>query len=617
MTTEVRAQFEIVFSLVLLAILLCDYTGLLKSWGLMVVVVGAAFIGTLPVIYGAVRGLREGEWASMDMLASVALLFSLLGAEWTSAVFIALMLSGSRLLSALTESRARKSIQSLLALRPDTVKVERGARVEIIALAQVVQGDIVVVDNGDRIPVDGVVIKGEAAVDESSLTGESIPVDKEVGSLVFSSTLVASGGLRIKAEKVGQDTMLEKIIQLVESSRDNRSKIMTMGERFGKAYLICTIIFAGGLFYVTQDIHLVLAVVLVVCADDIAIAVPLAFLGAIGTAAKQGIIVKGSAHLEVLGRATTFIFDKTGTLTKGVVQVEGAYPVAGTSEEDFLKWAGLAARGSKHPLSRAIVKYADEHGAPELFPELSRSVGGKGVVATYQGEHVIVGKPSYIESEGIAIPSEVREKIDMFGDAGKSVSLVARNGAVLGTIGLHDELKDEAPRAIAALRELGAKRIVMLTGDNEHVAKNVSQHLGITEYYYGLLPEDKVARIIELKEEGEVIMAGDGINDAAALASATVGVAMGGIGHDATIESADIVLMADDLMKLVEAVRLARLAQSIAVGDFWIWGITNSFGLALVFGGVIGPAGAAAYNFISDFFPLGNSLRAWKFGQKP
>ena len=609
-TPKKSFRFEIGLIVFLAGTLAFPYLGGRASLSHDLLVWGA-FLGTAPVVFSALRNFARGEWASMDMLASVALAFSLWTGEWTSSIFIALMLSAARVLSVLTEARTESSIESLLKLRPGSAKVEHDGRVETVPTETLAVGDVVVLEAGDRVSVDGIIIAGEASVDESSLTGESLPVDKEPGMSVFSSTLVSSGGLHVRAEKIGKDTTLEKIIELVKSSRKNRARIYTLAERFGKAYLIAIMIFAAVLLFFTHNTALVLAVVLVVCADDVAIAVPLAYLGAIGSSAKRGVIVKGSAYLEALARAEVFVFDKTGTLTKGAVAVSGAYPADGCSESELLQYAALASQTSKHPLSRAISAYAKERDIEELFPESSHAIGGKGVIASYQGSNVILGRLALLESEGIMIPGEVRDEAARLGDQGQSVSLVARDSAVLGVIALHDELKDEAAEAIRGLRALGAKRIIMLTGDNEHVARVVASQLGISEFYAGLLPEEKVARVQELAKASDVVMAGDGVNDAAALSSATVGIAMGAIGYDTAIESAHIVLMTDDLSRLVETIELARRTQSISIQDFWIWGVTNGVGLALVFLGVIGPAGAAAYNFISDFFPLGNSLRAW------
>ena len=468
-----------------------------------------------------------------------------------------------------------------------------------------------VVGAGDRIPIDGTILVGDAVVDESSLTGESLPKDKSVGMQVFSSTLVFSGGIRIHADRVGKDTTLERIIVLVKSAREQKSKINTLGERFGKIYLVGVLFFAALLYYVTRDTRLVLAVILVVCADDVAIAIPLAFLGAIGSAAKNGVIVKGGAHLEVVGRAKIFVFDKTGTLTKGKLEVSDLHATAGSNEDELVRYAALASRESKHPLSLAILRYAASKNIEEEFPSSSSIMGGKGIIATYKNSRIIVGRMAYLESEHIQISDGVKKEADRLGDEGKSMVLAALDGRVLGIIALQDEPKDEAKKALDALRELQVTRFIMLTGDNARVAKVVADRVGIDEFYAHLLPEDKVFKIRELAKESEVVMVGDGVNDAAALSAATVGVAMGGIGHDTAIESANIVLMNDDLMKLVDTVKRARHVQRISWQDFGIWGITNAFGLVLVFAGVIGPSGAAAYNFVSDFFPLGNSMRTW------
>ncbi|MES2014556.1 MAG: cation-translocating P-type ATPase [Patescibacteria group bacterium] len=608
-----RIAFESALSSVLALFLILYYSGVLETFHLIYLVIVIALLGTAPVLVSAARSIFARDWASMDLLASVALLFSLISHEWASSAFIALMLSAARLLTVFTESRTEKNIESLLKLRPESAKVERGEKMVVVPVEDLVVGDIVIVDIGERIPVDGSVISGEAAVDESSLTGESLPVDKVAGAKTFSSTLVASGNLRIKTEKVGKDTTLEKIIVLVKSSREQHSKIYTLAERFGRAYLILIFISAIALFVFTRNVQLVLAVVLVVCADDVAIAVPLAYLNAIGSAAKRGVIVKGSSHLEALGRATTFVFDKTGTLTKGNLKVTGVYCAEECSEEEVLRYSSIASQGSKHPLSRAIMEYAKEKGIADIAPDASRSIGGKGIVATYKDSHIIVGRMTFLESEGIVISKEVLDEAGRLGDQGQSVSLTARNGHVIGIVALADEIKDEAKPALQALRELGAKRLIMLTGDNAHVAEVVARELGMDEWHGGLLPEDKVLRLQELRKSGEVVMVGDGVNDAAALATATVGIAMGAIGYDTAIESAAIVLMRDDLGEIPETMKLARFVHEISLQDFWIWGGTNVFGLLLVFTGFIGPTGAAAYNFVSDFFPLANSLRTRRF----
>lgn len=603
-----RYKLDLVLSVVLVLILGLHYARLLSAFDAYFLL-GAAIIGTLPVFWSAARAVYEREWASMDMLASIALAFSLFAAQWSSAVFIALMLAAARILGSLTAERVEKSITGLLKLRPDTVKVEQHGRIETIPLAEVKEGDIVVVDLGERVPIDGTIINGSAAIDESSLTGESLPVEKTSGAKVYSSTLVANGNIHIQTERVGKETTLERIIALVESARAEKPKTQTLGEKFGKAYLIGVFICATVLLVATQNISLVLAVVLVVCADDIAVAIPIAYLRGISAAAKRGVIVKGARHLELLGKAQIIVFDKTGTLTKGKLAVSEVVAAAGHSEKEVLEAGVLAARRSKHPLSRAFVAHALSNGVVGSEPESVEEVSGKGIIAHTSNETVMIGRESFLEFQGITIPAELKMKSTTHSSEGRSVSYIAHNNTAIGFVAVSDEVKENAKMAIAELKRLGIAKVVMLTGDNEHVARSVAGQIGIDDFRAALLPEDKVGVIKELLNEGVVVMVGDGVNDAAALSVANVGVAMGALGVDGAIESAEIVLMRDDLMTIPETMQLAHQVTRVSVEDFWIWGITNVAGLALVFGGFMGPSGAAAYNFISDFFPLFNSFR--------
>ena len=593
----------------LMGIVLAGYFARIVIFQNPLTLIVVTLIGTAPVLWNAVQALRQKDWASMDMLASIALVFSILDQEWVSAVFIAMMLAAARILGELTEARTERSIRSILKLRPTTAKVMRDKTMLTIDIDQVVLGDIVVVDAGERIPVDGTILEGDASIDESSLTGESLPIDKVVGQQALSSTLVSSGSLRIKTNRIGKNTTIERVIALIASSTAEKPKTQTMGERFGKTYLVSVFIGSAVLYTVTAKLSLVLSVVLVVCADDIAIAIPLAYLRAIGLAARRGIIVKGGRYLEALGTATTFVFDKTGTLTKGALAVSGVVAVAGTSQEKVLAAAATASYRSSHPFSKAIVRYAKDQSLKEIHPKSFKAVGGKGTIAQAAVGKIVTGKQSFLEDEGILVSQALKNKVERRAKTGESISYVAVAGKVIGFIAAADEPKANAKQAIADLRSLGATQIILLTGDNEHVAKSVSKDLGVTRWFANLLPEDKVKKIKQLRRSGSIVMVGDGVNDAAALAASDIGIAMGVLGTDAAIESADIALMRDDLSALPEAVRLARATRNVAIQDFWIWGITNIFGLGLVFGGIIGPAGAAAYNFISDFFPLFNSMR--------
>jgi len=603
-----RYKFDSALSVILVLVLALHYARLLSGFD-EYFLLGAAVVGTLPVFWSAACAVRAREWASMDMLASIALAFSFFAAQWSSAVFIALMLAAARILSSLTQERVEKSITGLLKLRPNTAKVEQHGRTETILLAEVKEGDIVVVDLGERVPIDGTIIDGSAALDESSLTGESLPIEKTSGAKVYSSTLVTNGNIHVQTERVGKDTTLERIIALVQSARAEKPKTQTLGEKFGKAYLILVFICSIVLLVITRNISLVLAVVLVVCADDIAVAIPIAYLRGISAAAKRGVIIKSARHLETLGNAQIVVFDKTGTLTKGKLAVAAVVAAADHTEGEVIEAGMLTSRRSKHPLSRAVVAYAVLQGVTGSEPESIEEISGRGIIAHAGNETFIIGRESFIELQGIAIPAELKEKADVHSNEGRSVSYISHNNSVIGFVAVSDEVKENAKMAIAELKRLGIAKVVMLTGDNEHVARSVAEQIGIDDFRASLLPEDKVEVVKELRREGIVVMVGDGVNDAAALSAAHVGVAMGALGVDGAIESAEIVLMRDDLMTISETMQLAHQVTRVSVEDFWIWGITNVAGLALVFAGFIGPSGAAAYNFISDFFPLFNSLR--------
>lgn len=574
-------------------------------------VLGVAILGTVPVLGSAFSALRDHDWASMDLLASIALIFSMVQHEWVSAAFITLMIAAARLLSYVTQAHTEKSIASLLRLRPTNATVIRNGVSMNVPASELVVGDTVQLVLGERIPVDGVLITGTISVDESSLTGESVPVTKSVGDTVLSATVVAGGSGVFRVEKVGVDTKFEQIIRLIESAQEQRAGIHTNAERFGKIYIVGIFVLSIVLLLITKNTALVLSVVLVVCADDVAVAVPLAYMGAIGVLAKQGVIVKGSAHLEALGRAKTIVFDKTGTLTKGAITVHKIIATKNLSEEVILSFAASLGIFSTHPLSAAIVRLSKEKKVVlyDCVKESVQEVPGMGVVATVSNKKICLGREAFLLSQQIVIDPETAHIIDTVSGEEKTSTLLAIDGVVEGIVVFDDTIKAEVAEVIKELRLLGFEKTVLLSGDTERVVAHTASLVGIDMWYAGVSPEEKVAIVRKLAAQALTVMVGDGVNDAAALSTASVGIAMGGIGADVTIESADIVIMKDSVTKIVAAVRVARSVFAISLQDFWIWGITNVVGLCLVFLGVLGPAGAAAYNFISDFFPLGNSSR--------
>jgi Cd2+/Zn2+-exporting ATPase len=601
-------RVDIALSLFLLVALFSHYLKLIPSFDSAVLIVFTV-LGTLPIFVSAVQSLREREWASMDMLASIALFFSIVTHEWSSAVFISLMLSSSRILGDITERKTRKSIDSLLKLRPDTAKVEVNGSIREIRTEEVKVGDVVVVDVGEYIPIDGVVVDGEASVNESSLTGESFPVEKSITTKVSSGTFVVTGSIRIKTLLVGKDTTLEKIITLVETAQTEKPQTQTLGEKFGKFYLVFSFIGSLVIYFITHDLRLVLAVVLVVCADDIAVAIPLGYLRAIGSAAKHGVIVKGGKHLETLGKIDVIVFDKTGTLTTGKLKVTAAYVTDTSSIEELMRLGGIVSRRSHHPLAKAVTEYVEGKGEKEIFPDEADVIEGKGVVATFNTIEIVLGREMLMKERGCAFDESIIKKAEEYELVGESVTYIAKNGEVIGFFAAGDTIKHDAKKTVEALYALGIKKVIMLSGDNERVARSVANTIGIKDVHANLLPEDKLNRLRELHKNHKVAMVGDGVNDAAALSLSHVGIAMGALGSDSAIESAEIVLMHDNLSAIPRTIQLARDVHNVSIQDFGIWIVTNAFGLLLVFTGVIGPSGAAAYNFISDFFPLLNSVR--------
>jgi len=596
--------------------LLLHYSGFVSPGLDEIILIIISVVGTLPVVLSAIRSLKEKK-ISVDLLASIALIASLLTKEWASAVFINLMLTSARIFGDYTESKAKAAIRGLLKLRPERVKIKRGSGISEVPLAQVKVGDLIVVESGDRVPVDGSIIDGEASVDQSSLTGESVPVMKLKNDKVFSSTLIASGSIVMKAEKIGKDTTLEKIIALVENSQNEKASIRTTADKFATWYIIITLIGSFVIYAIFRDVYLLLSLLLVACADDIAIAVPLAFLAAIGYAARRGVVIKGGGYLEQLSKVKTFILDKTGTITRGRMKVESLSVYNGYAESDLLMFAGMTEFFSEHPIAKTIAGYLKENNVKFEKPAIFNETPGKGISAVYKGKKLVAGKAEFMEEAGIKLTQKEKDDIIKIENEGYSATFIGFDGKLVGFISCADEIRPHVKDTIQRMRDLGVERVVMLTGDNEKVAKRVAAESGITDFHANLLPEDKIAYVKKyLGTSSKVAMVGDGVNDAASLALSDVGIAMGAIGSDAAIEAADIALMRDDFKEIPEIIDLGRYTGKIARQDFWIWGIVNAAGLILVFAKVFGPEGASAYNFVTDFLPLINSMRLFNLHLK-
>lgn len=570
--------------------------------------------GLLPVLFNAIRSLILRH-LTIDLLASVALIFSLLAREWHSAVFISLMLASARLFTRYTGNRAKRSIEELLKLRPTKVHlVTAGGKSREVGIEEVKVGDFILVESGERLAIDGVVQSGEASLDQSSLTGESNPVSKKAGDEVFSSTLNISGSLIVQTTKVGADTAFAKILELVEKSQENKAPIASVTEKFTSWYILATLIGAIAVYYFTHSLGMALSVLLVTCADDLAVAIPLAFSAAIATLAKRGIIVKGGNFIEGLNKVKVMIFDKTGTITEGRPQVMEVVTFHDFPKEKFLALLGAAERDSSHPTAKAVQNFVAQKNI--LVPPITlvHEEPGFGIKGQVEGQLVVAGKVKFLKDNNVKFSPIELSEIEEQKKKRRTLTALGIGEEALGFISFSDAIRPVAPAALQQIKQLGVERFVMLTGDNEKIAGEVAEMVGIDEVQANLLPQDKVNFLKKaLSAKYKVAMVGDGVNDAAVLALADIGIAMGAIGSDAAIESADIVLAKDNLKGLVETINLGRFAMKIIRQDLWAWGAVNVFGLILVFAGVLNPSGAAAYNFLTDFLPLLNSLRIFKF----
>lgn len=604
-------------------LILATAAGLVSSFvvsGITVDIILAtlSFFGLLPVAISALKSLYQKR-LTIDLLATVALIFSLLSQEWFSAAFITLMLAFARVFDHWTEARTKRIISHLLKYRPQEVLVLRGENVVPMKLEQVKIGDEVLVEAGERVPVDGIVIKGEAAMDQSSLTGESELVPKKIGDQVFTSTLNESGSLVIRAEKVGTDTSLARIISLIEEASRKRNRSERIADKFTQWYIFITFAGSAAMFLFGVPLKMILSVLLVVCADDIAVAVPLSYTAAIASAARRGVLIKGSDAIEKLAKLRYFITDKTGTLTLGRPKVILIKGFGNFSEDEVLKRLAIGASSSNHNVSRAVVDEAKKRGISATHsPDEANELPGYGMEYLHDGDKMISGRLEFLEKKGVKITEAEHGVIAAEREAGRGVTLLSVNGLLAGFLSYVDELKPSAKPAIADTKTLGVKEWHMLTGDNERVAKAVSDELGIKDFHANLTPEGKVAFIEKFKKQkdGVVGMIGDGVNDAASLAIADVSIAMGKIGADAAIEAADISIMRDDLRRIPEAMRLSKQTLRVIKQIFVTWAVTNGVGLVLVFGGVLGPAGAATYNFLTDFIPIANSFRLLRIKDK-
>ncbi len=525
----------------------------------IIVMLATALLAGGPIIYRAVVALRY-RVIGIDLLVSIAVVGALvIGEFWEAAAVTYLFMLGDYLESRTLE-KSRSSIKSLMALAPETARVREGGEEVIISPQKLKKGMSVVIKPGERIAADGVVIEGSAYLDQSSLTGESEPVRKEVGDEVFSGTLITNGYLVIEALKVGEESTFAKIIHLVEEAQDAKAPTQKFIERFSKYYTPAIIGLALVTYLITKDIRMALTLLVIGCPGALVISVPVSIVAAIGTSAKLGILLKGGEMVEKLGKVEVTAFDKTGTLTRGkptVTSIKGY----GIEDDALLRLTAIGETYSEHPLGQAIIEAAQERNLlSDQLPGDVDHIQGQGLTFTFEGEHYLIGNRALLESYKIDL-TPVMEDLAKESHLRRSVVLVASTKEVLGLIAISDQVREEAGEVITQLRSLGVKKSVMLTGDNHATAQAVAEYLNLDEFKAELMPGDKVDEVKSLQGEyGKVALIGDGINDAPSLATADVGIAIAGAGNDVAMESADVVLLGEKLNPLIDAIKLSRLA---------------------------------------------------------
>lgn len=557
----------------------------------------------------------------MNVLMSAAAIGAALIGEWLEGATVVWLFAIGNLLQTKSIERTRNSIRNLMDLAPPEAWVSVGSEIIKKPVEEITIGDIIIVKPGDKIPLDGEIIQGESSVNQAPITGESIPVDKEIGDTVYAGTINENGSLEIKVTKLVEDTTISKIIHLVEEAQEQKAPTEAFVDKFASVYTPIVFILALAIMLLPPLLgfgtwgdwfYKGLELLVVACPCALVISTPVAIVSAIGNAAKNGVLIKGGTFLEKAGAITAIAFDKTGTLTEGKPKVTEIKTLHVT-EDELLSIALTLEDYSTHPIAKAIVGYANEKGIQPKIGELFRSIVGKGVQATIEGNIYYGGNLKLFEEMKVSL-DDVKNHVQEIQNKGKTVVIIGTQHQVIGIIAVSDTIRETTASALKALKQSGVNQTVMLTGDNEGSAKMIASEANVTRYFADLLPEDKVDAIKKLQNEGhKVAMVGDGINDAPALATADLGIAMGGAGTDTAMETADIVLMADNLDKLPHTMKLSRKALTIIKQNIWFSVIIKVIALVLIFPGwltlwmaVLSDTGAALIVIL-------NAIRLLKF----
>ena len=573
---------------------------------------GALLLGA-PVLWHAVKSLIQRQ-SHMDELAALAILAALATQKYGIAGIIAFFMLLSELIETRTALGARASIESLIKLTPKTASLlqQDGSEKEI-KVSELKAGDRIRVRPGDNIPADGEVIKGLSSINEATITGESLPVDKVPGMQVFAGTSNLNGVLDIMVTRAGRDTTLGKVQSLIMQAEQTKIPIIRIIDQYVKWYTPTILMIAGIVLFLTRNTNQAITILVVACPCPLILATPTAMVAAISAAARLGVLIKNATHLEIAGKMTAMVFDKTGTVTTGRLYVTKLTPAEGTEPAELLALAASAEQMSKHPAARALQEVAKE--AKLTLPAMDnfRETPGKGVTAVVDSAEIMVGRDTFLEENNVDMNNITGPALHE--EQGFSTLYVAKDSRCIGWIGLQDKTRPQARKAVSKLLDIGIKRITMLTGDRAEVANRVAAELGCTDFKAQCLPQDKLAIVEQIRKDGHtVVVVGDGINDAPALAAGDLGIAMGAAGSDVAINSASIALMSDDLRRLPWLVQLSRKTRKVINENLGFGVLFIIFGISL--SKFLPPSAAAVLHFASSLVVVFNSARLVRYGEE-
>ncbi|KZS79101.1 copper-transporting ATPase [Mycobacterium kansasii] len=583
------------------------------------VATGVTIFTGYPFLRGALRSLRSGK-AGTDALVSAATVASLILRENVVALTVLWLLNIGEYLQDLTLRRTRRAISELLRGNQDTAWIrltdgtEAGTEVQVpIDTLQI--GDEVVVHDHVAIPVDGEVIDGEAIVNQSAITGENLPVSVVVGTHVHAGSVVVRGRLVVRAQAVGNQTTIGRIISRVEEAQQDRAPIQTVGENFSRRFVPTSFIVSAITLLITGDVRRAMTMLLIACPCAVGLSTPTAISAAIGNGARRGILIKGGSHLEQAGRVDAIVFDKTGTLTVGRPVVTNIIAMHKDWEpEQVLAYAASSEIHSRHPLAEAVIRSTEERRISIPPHEECEVLVGLGMRTWADGRTLLLGSPSLLRSENVKVSKKASEWVDTLRRQAETPLLLAVDGTLVGLISLRDEVRPEAADVLKELRDNGVRRIVMLTGDHPDIAKVVAEELGIDEWRAEVMPEDKLEVVRELQDDGYVVgMVGDGVNDAPALAAADIGTAMGLAGTDVAVETADVALANDDMHRLLDVRDLGGRAVEVIRQNYGMSIAVNAAGLLIGASGALSPVLAAILHNASSVAVAANSSRLIRY----